>query len=380
MLNAHVPELACVLVHYRTPELLPACLRALSAELRASGLRAEIVIVDNGGLETRDSPLREALTTLAVRVVALADNLGYAAGVHAGLAATRAPRVLALNPDVRLRPGCLAALWAQAQAGADVCGPHLEWDEAGRLWLPPTERRDLASALLARLAVRDARWQPRARARWRRHARRHWQATTPLDTVALSGAALLFSRAAWERTGGFDRDYRLYFEETDWLLRSALAGLRTRLVPAARARHVYAQSAQREPRAAQWFAESEQRFERTHYGLAARALLALARPRRPAPAAAAVPAQSVPPGLRLPAGACWVEVSPGLLGFPAAAERVPTEGAREWRLPFEVWEHLASGLYRVASVDARGRELASVTQRWDTPGYPGCRSRDEAGA
>jgi GT2 family glycosyltransferase len=369
--EAPQPQLAIVLVHYRTPELLAPGLHALALALRHAGLHAELVVVDNGGLEQPDAALRAALARHSARVLATGDNLGYAAGLHAGLAVTRAPWILALNPDVCPRADCLSALWAVARAGADVCAPRLEWDESGRLWLPPTERRDWASALLARLAARGPRWQHHARRRWRRHAQRHWSATHPLATVALSGAALLFTRALWERTGGFDRGYRLYFEETDWLLRAARVGARVCLVPAARARHIYAQSARREPRADQWFAESAARFERRHHGHIARALLRLATPTRAwSPTLpAALPDLSGP--LTLPATTRWVEVSPGLLGFPAAGERITSGEAREWRLPTEVWEHLASGLYRVTSVDAHDRELESVTLRHSPQGHPG---------
>jgi len=170
------------------------------------------------------------------------------------------------------------------------------------------------------------------------------------------------TRAAWERIGGFDEGFPLYFEETDWLLRLRRAGLPARFVPAAEAVHLYGRSAAGEPRAAEWFEESARRFRRRHYGAwFAWALDHLARGGRRAAAAPLLPVLPAE-GLDL-AGyprPLWVEISPQRAGYPAAAERIAeaAPGAR-WQPPAELAERLAEGAWWIRLSDESGRDLAA---------------------
>jgi GT2 family glycosyltransferase len=55
--------------------------------------------------------------------------------------------------------------------------------------------------------------------------------------VAVTGCALLLSRAACARFGGFDADYFAYMEDADLCLRAREAGLRVALASRARVLH-----------------------------------------------------------------------------------------------------------------------------------------------
>lgn len=269
------PEVSVVLVHYRAGRLAAAALAAAAGDLAAAGLAAELLVVDNGGDEDDRSHL--AATAVPARRLDPGENLGFAGGVNLGVAESTGDVIVLMNPDVTVLPGCLPALVAELGAGAGIAGPRFWWDAGRRLLLPPAEARGLADELGAALAAGGGLRARRARARWRRHARRHWTAERPLPSHALSGALLAVRRDAWERVGPFDAGYRLYFEETDWLARARRAGVAARYVPAAEAVHAHGESARREPRAAEWFAESARRFRRRHHGrLAAVALERLA--------------------------------------------------------------------------------------------------------
>jgi N-acetylglucosaminyl-diphospho-decaprenol L-rhamnosyltransferase len=357
-------SLAVVLVHYHTPRLAAAAIAALRQDLgagrgEAAGLEVEWLLVDNGS----DPAGRELLAGLPVRLLEPGRNLGYAGGVNLGVASSRAELVLLMNPDVLVLPGCAAALVACLREGAAAAGPRFYWDSGRRLLLPPAEARDRRGELLACLAAaRGAGWAARARRRSRHHCRRHWQATAPLPSYALSGSLLAVTRAAWERIGGFDEGFQLYFEETDWLLRLRRAGLPARFVPAAEAVHLYGRSAAGEPRAAEWFEESARRFRRRHYGAwFAWGLDHLARGGRRA-AAAPLPPALPAEGLDLAAypRPLWVEVSPRPAGYPAAAERIAeaAPGAR-WQPPAELAERLAEGAWWIRLSDESGGDLAA---------------------
>jgi N-acetylglucosaminyl-diphospho-decaprenol L-rhamnosyltransferase len=342
-------RLAVILVHYHTPELAAAAVEALRTDLAGTGAEVEWRLVDNGS----DEAGRALLAALPLERIDPGTNLGYAGGVNLGAERSTAEVMVLMNPDVIVQPGCVPALLDALGAGADVAGPRFWWDRGRRLLQPPSEVRARREELARVLAGKSPAWAERARRRWRRHARRHWEAQAPLPSFSLSGSLLAVRRSAWEAVGPFDAGYRLYFEETDWLLRAERRGLAGRYVPAAGAVHLYSQSAGREPRAAGWFEESARRFRRQWYGPRFTGLLEGLDRRLPRRAATA---SGIPPGgLRLPeepsAYPLWVEVSPDPLGFPAAAERLAAPPDGPWNLPAEILERVpAAGLtVRVAA-------------------------------
>jgi N-acetylglucosaminyl-diphospho-decaprenol L-rhamnosyltransferase len=330
-------RLAVILVHYHTPRLAADAVAALRADLGGPG--TEWILVDNGS----DAEGRALLESLPVRLIDPGANLGYAGGVNLGVSSSTAEAVIVMNPDVLVFPGCVPALLDRLRAGAAVAGPAFYWDFGRRMLLPPGEERGRVAELLGVLSTRAAR------RRWRRHARRHWEARAPLASWSLSGSLLAIRRDAWERVGPFDEGYRLFFEETDWLLRARRLGLRSEYVPAAEAVHLYNQSAAREPRSQEWFEESARRFRRLHYG--AGFSVVLERLRTPEP-----PRLPKVTRLDLPAGAEWVEVSPNPAGFPAAAERL-ARGTESWSLPEEIAGRMPGGRWIVQVTGRDGREL-----------------------
>ena len=353
------PALAVVLVHYHSPRALAEAVAALALDLERSGVAAEWRIVDNG---SNASELAE-LQALGLPIVPGAGNRGFAAGVNAGFAATTAPCVLVLNPDVSVLAGCVPGLIFELASGACAAAPRLYWDHERRFLLPVGEERSRSWEALALLAKRWPRFAARARRRWRVDAHRHWLAAGALASNRLSGAALAIMRHAWEKVGPFDESFRLYFEETDWLLRLEGVGLVARQSARAEAVHTFAHSTKDEPQAAQWFDQSARLFRERHYGrLFARAHDRLAgvvsSPARPLPRftdttfAAALDVAGDEE--------VWVELSPNREGFPAAGARVLGRDLGAWQPPLALMR--ASGIagMSLCAVTGDGRELG----RW----------------
>lgn len=377
------PSLAVVLIHYHTPQLAAAAVAALTRDLLAEsklGANAEVqmgdvewLLVDNGS----DVAGREILASLPVRLLEPGRNLGFAGGVNLGVASASAPLVLLMNPDVLVMPGCVGALVRCLRAGAAAAGPRFYWDSGRRFLLPPTEVRTRRDEMLSWLAsARGGRWAEWARRRGRAHSRRHWAAAEPIQSYALPGSLLAVTRQAWERVGGFDEGYRLYFEETDWLMRLRRTGMEARFVPRAEAVHLVGRSAAAESQAGEWFEDSAGRFRRRYYGeWFAKGLERAARwgagrgwggsrvrdrqgergnDRRGSGETEVPPAGLDLGGYRRPV---WVEVSPRIEGFPAAAERVADVQGVRWRLPAEIELRLAGETWYVTVTDAYGCEL-----------------------
>lgn len=345
-------NVAIVLVHYHTPELAVRAHEALAADLATSQLEAEWLLVDNGS----DEREKEILRSLPVRLLEPGKNLGYAGGANLGVRESTADFIFVMNPDVEVLPGCAAALCEALSAGAAVAGPRFYWDADRCFQLPPTEKRNRYDELLRALAHRGPGMARRARQRWRRHAWRLWTCAETTPCFELSGAMLAFQRQAWEELEGFDEGYPLYFEETDFLERlrrqkRRAAFFPAAFVPAAEAVHLYAQSTLAEPRANDWFAQSQRRFFHRFYGAGfTRFLERLSRRSSNWP-------EKLPTSTD--AEAHWLEVAASPLGFPAAGRNVAgLPKSQVFELAGSLRARMPAGTYYLRLLDKSGRELA----------------------
>ena len=225
-------RVAVVVVLYNSAPLLPALVDSLQEGL--TGVDFELIAVDNA------SPDRsvETLIELApwATVVRTGRNGGYAAGINAGVAAARPhDAVLVLNSDVRLRPGCVAALLeGLRRTGAGIAVPRLLNAHGlviDSLRREPTVLRALGDAVLG--AQRAGRFAPLGemvtdRQVYERARRTDWA----------EGSAQLISTECWQACGPWDESFFLYCEETEFDLRARDRGFATWLVPQAHAVHL----------------------------------------------------------------------------------------------------------------------------------------------
>lgn len=190
---------AVVVVNYGSSRLLAENLPALS---EVAGLA--VVVVDN--LSTAGE--RTAVGALADEhgwtLVALPGNPGFGAAVNAGVARAReegAEQLVLLNPDATAAGPVLEALVAAAREDdlALVC-PLVE-DATGAVWFAGGEL-DLADGATRTRGVDVAT------------AAHPW----------VTGACLAFSAALWDRVGGFDDRYFMYWEDIDLSSRVLAAG------------------------------------------------------------------------------------------------------------------------------------------------------------
>jgi GT2 family glycosyltransferase len=183
-----------VVVAFHGADDLDRCLAPVAGSL-------QIVVVDNSS----DPEVARVAGDHGCRYVDTGANLGFAAGVNAGVALLPTHvDILLLNPDaviglVDVR-ALSAALTSEPSLGA--VSPRL-LDPAG------TEQRVL--------------WPfPSPSRMW-------WEAIGGPHLVAepgqfVVGAVLLVRRAAWREVGGFDERFFLYAEEADWQRRAADRG------------------------------------------------------------------------------------------------------------------------------------------------------------
>ena len=223
---------AVAVVTWNSADVLPGLIASLPAG--AGGVPYRLVVVDNASSDDTVQVARRLCPEATV--LQTGRNAGYAAGVNAAIAATPgSPAVLVLNPDVRLRPGCLPSLLAALDApDTGIAVPRLT-DADGELIhsmrRSPTLLRAYADALLG--ATVAGRWPALGEvvtdpARYAADATPDWA----------EGSTQLVSRACLDACGPWDESYFLYSEETEFHLRAGSRGFAVAYVGAAGAQHL----------------------------------------------------------------------------------------------------------------------------------------------
>ena len=234
------PVYAAVLVNYNAGAELERALRSISDEL--AGHPWEGVVVDNAS--TDGSTAGADAFAAHVRTIANRENVGFARGVNQGLAATKAPYVLIMNPDCRLMAGAMGALRAvlDAQAQCAVVGPRI-LNPDGSVQGSARGDPDMLTGLFGRTGMlrRAVPFLPIARRNVVvDEAIRSGQESSVVDW--LSGACMLARRDALAAVNGFDERFFLYWEDADLCRRLRARGRHVRYVPGATAIHRVGQS------------------------------------------------------------------------------------------------------------------------------------------
>ena len=211
------PEVSVIIVTWNGRRYLDACLRAVEAQ---QGVSAEVILVDNASTDGTTEFVRTHFPH--VRVIALAENLGFAGGNNAGAREARGDYLAFLNNDTVVDSSWLRAL---------------------RFGIELTSGFALATSRIVYMhdpGVIDSagdglfRWGGAFK---RHHGESSVSADTPAEVFGVCGGACMMPKAVFDRLGGFDDDFFASHEDVDLSYQARLRGYRCRYVPDAIVRH-----------------------------------------------------------------------------------------------------------------------------------------------
>jgi GT2 family glycosyltransferase len=245
---------AVLIVNYKAYDELQVCLASLMPRLRPGD---EVMVVDY-----QSDP--RALVGVSGRypsvgTIPCRDNQGFAAGVNMAAARTRAPYLLLLNPDTVVHGPIVQVLgdWLTSHPDVGVVAPRVLNPDGS---VQATARRfpNATTALAGRSTWLTRRFPNNWLSRWNLVAR---DADAPADVDWVSGACLMTRRDLFERLGGLDERFFLYWEDADYCRRAAAAGARRTYLPSVSVTHTGGCSSDRSP------AQSIRSFHRSAYWL-----------------------------------------------------------------------------------------------------------------
>jgi GT2 family glycosyltransferase len=171
-----------------------------------------ILVIDNGSTDGSTQLLRELGGHISL--IESRDNLGYAGGNNLAMREAfgrGADYVWLFNSDAMAAPETLSRM-------IEVCEADRAIGLASPLIREEDDRIQFAGRIFD-LTVPDTTSTEDV------GLARAWQANHP-DRIAVTGTAMLVSRALYERIGGLDDSLFAYWEDTDYSIRSASAGFR----------------------------------------------------------------------------------------------------------------------------------------------------------
>jgi GT2 family glycosyltransferase len=223
------PDVSIIVVSKDDAADLPV---SLGSALAQTGVACETLLIDNASSDAS----REVARGLSpeVRVVALAENVGFAAAMNAGIDASAGRYVLALNPDCRLEPDFASVLARRLDAkdASDVGSASGRLLRGDGPTLSPNGRLDSAGIYFTAAGRHfDRGAGESASGRY----------GSENEVFGASGAAGFYRRDALASakisTGYFDSDFFLYREDADLAWRLRKLGWRSLYVPSAVAYH-----------------------------------------------------------------------------------------------------------------------------------------------
>lgn len=203
-----------VIVSFNAREHLHRCLEAVA------GRGHEVVVVDNASGDGSQALVRERFPS--VRLVELAENIGFGAANNVGMETAEGELFLLLNSDawpvgdaVERLGRCAATRPEAGIVGPRLLNPDGSLQRSVRGW-PTTWRLATEYLFLRRL-------RPGSRA-----LNAFYGAGFDHESVAevevVKGAVMLVRREAAEAVGGFDTEFFMYGEEMDLCYRARAAG------------------------------------------------------------------------------------------------------------------------------------------------------------
>ncbi|MGH2995597.1 MAG: glycosyltransferase family 2 protein [Gaiellaceae bacterium] len=219
-------DVSVLIVTYRCREAARECLASLYEH--PPGTDFEVIVLDNASGDGTVEMIRDEFPQ--VRLLALDENLGFAAGVNRAAEDAGGDHLLLLNPDTVVHEGAVANLLEFARAhpehglnGGRTLRPDGTLDP-GSCWAQPTLWSLFCFATMLSTAFKGSRvFDPEALGGWQRD--------TVREVGIVTGCLLLVRRELWRELGGFDLRFFMYGEDADLSLRARNHGFRPAITP-----------------------------------------------------------------------------------------------------------------------------------------------------
>lgn len=214
----------------------------------------EVIVVDNNSQDKTIEVAKEQKGP--IKVISQNKNLGFSKANNIGVAASHGEYLMFLNPDTKVTSGAIDKMleFYQIHTDAGVVAPKLI-DGQGQV--QPSVRK------------LPTIW--RAVKEYYFHFKNEYQAYVPetkddyVVVESVVGAAMLIKKSVYQKVGGFDNRFFLYYEDLDLCKKILQSGLKIYYLPQVMIKHLEGHSAKSNPKSLSLMKASAKAYHGTLY-------------------------------------------------------------------------------------------------------------------
>src|SRR5215470_2611851 len=203
-------EVSVIIVTYNSASSIADCLKSVNEQ---QDLQREILVIDNASRDETVNVVRASQGNPVL--IQNGENVGFGRACNQGFAASKGRYIYLLNPDAQLIGSNALAILCH------TLSEHKGWGMAGSRVMSATGE-----------LKKPATTYPD-----QSHVRKDFSGL-PGKIAWVVGASMIIRREVYSELGGFDPDFFLYSEETDFCLRLRQRSYEIGLVEEAAVRHI----------------------------------------------------------------------------------------------------------------------------------------------
>ena len=250
-------DVAVIIVSYNTKELTLKCIESIYE--KTQNVNFEVVVVDNNSQDGSPDAIAEKFPD--IKVIKNNENLGFGKANNVGIEQSQSKYVFLLNPDTILKNNAVKILYDYMESNeiAGAAGGMLYDIDGNKTFsfgrLPLLKDKVKLILLPHFLLSKDIR------------GKINFNNIQDIQEVGfISGADLMLRRDVINKTGAFDKDFFLYYEETELQYRIKKTGYNIYIVPQAKILHLEGKSSSKKSRREESF-KSEYLYYKKCYKL-----------------------------------------------------------------------------------------------------------------
>ncbi|MEK7572933.1 MAG: glycosyltransferase [Patescibacteria group bacterium] len=254
-------QVSIIIVNYKTKGELFTCVKSIIDS--KPKIKHEIIVVDNDRDKTIEDNLRKSFPEI---IYVPNENLGYSQGNNLGAKHAKGEYLFFLNPDTRLYRDTLSKLLKFIKNKTDVGAVSpLLIQENGKSHAVvgsqfPTPIRVIFSLSFIHRLFPDNFISSR-------FFLKDWNRKASLMVDVVPGTAIMIKKSIFEKIGGFDEKYFLFFEEADLAKKIKKLGLNNYIIPEAKIVHFGGISTKQRRDIKEIYRESQFYYFKKWYGL-----------------------------------------------------------------------------------------------------------------
>lgn len=251
-------QISFIYVYYNTPKELEESIKSIPVAVGKYSY--EVIVIDNNSTKEARKEIASKTKFIKNKI-----NKGFGKAVNQGVKKASGKFLVIINPDTIFHRNSVKNLVDYLSKNTDVgvIGPSMI-DGKGKK-LPTISGAPKLLDILFAFSFLNKLFPNN------KFSRKYWLTKVPRNKTrnvdVLSGACLVMSKEVFNKVGGFDERFFMYFEESDLCMRIKKLGYEIVFFPNSQITHYVAGSNKNKARIEKYFNKSRFQFIKKYYGL-----------------------------------------------------------------------------------------------------------------